>query len=178
MKTCALYGTAIAVADAVLVLLLFFLGFHSDSAKLPAAQWIGGLGAFAIGVTLTALGIKARRSEVPETEPFGYGRALGAGAMVSLVACFLSAIFNYAYFAFINPGFSDIIVQAQLDKMAARGMSDAQIEKATQFVRFMMSPGIYALQTMVGGFIIAFILSLVIAAFFTRGEPAEPPVQA
>jgi hypothetical protein len=178
MKTCALYGFAIALADALLVLALFFLGFHSDQAKLPAAQLIGGLGALAIGVTFTALGIKARRAEVPETEDFGYGRAFGAGVQVSAVACLLSAAFNYAYFAFINPGLSDIIVQAQLDKMAARGMGDAQIERATQFVRFMWSPGMYAVQTLIGGFIFAVILSLIIAAFLRREVPAEPPVQA
>jgi hypothetical protein len=178
MKTSSLYGVAIAVADALLVLVLFFLGFHSDQAKLPAAQLIGGIGALAIGVTFTVLGIKARRAEVPESEPFGYGRALWAGVQVSFVACLLSAIFNYAYFAFINPGLSDIIVQAQLDKMAARGMGDAQIERATQFVRFMWSPGMYAVQTLVGGFIFAFIISLIIAAFLTRAESTEPPVQA
>jgi hypothetical protein len=178
MKTCALYGVAIALADALLTLALFFLGLHSDPEKLPAARWIGGLGALAIGIIFTVLGVKARRSEVPETGGFGYGSALGAGVVVSLVACFLSALFNYAYAAFINPGFSEIIIQDRLDKMAAQGMGAARMERAEQFLRFMMSPGVFAVYTMVVGFILAFILSLVIAAFLQRGEPAEPPVQS
>jgi multisubunit Na+/H+ antiporter MnhB subunit len=177
MKTCALYGFAIALADALLVLALFFLGFHSDPARLPAARWIGGIGALAIGVVFTVLGVKARRSEVPETEGFGYASALGAGAQVSLVACLLSAVFNYAYAAFINPGFSEIIIQDRLDKMEAQGIGAARMERAEQFLRFMMSPGVFAVYTLIAGFIMAFILSLIIAAFVRRGEPAEPPMQ-
>src|SRR5271154_1826271 len=97
MKTCALYGFIIALADALLVLALFFLGFHSDPVKLAAAKWIGGVLALAIGITFTVLGVKARRAEVPEAEGFGYGSALGAGVQVSIVACVLSSIFNYVY---------------------------------------------------------------------------------
>lgn len=178
MKTCALYGFAIAVGDALLVLILFFLGFHSDPARLAAAKWIGGIGALAIGVTFTVLGIKARRSEVPENEEFGYGRALWAGVQVSFVACLLGALFNYAYGAFINPGFTDIIIQDQLDKMEARGIGAAQIDKAEHFLRFLMSPGVYAVYFFVVGFIFAVVMSLIIAAFLKRGEPAEPPLQA
>jgi hypothetical protein len=178
MKTCALYGAAIALASAFLALALFFMGLHSDPAKLGAAKAIGGFGALAIGVTLTALGIKARRSEVPESEPFGYGRALGAGVVISLVANLLAAIFNYAYIAFINPGFSEMIIQDRLDKMQANGVDGDRLEKTEQFLRFMMSPGMYAVQTLIGGFIFGVVLSLIIAAFFRRGEPAEPPVQA
>lgn len=178
MKTCALYGIAIAVANALLILALFFLGFHSDPAKYQAAKYIGGLGGLAIGITLTILGIKARRSEIPGNEAFGYGRALGAGMQVGLVASLLSAVFNYAYFAFINAGFADIIVQDQLDKMQAKGIDGARVEKAEQFMRFMMSPGVYALQTFIGGLIFALIIALIIAAFLKRAGPAEPPVQA
>jgi hypothetical protein len=178
MKTCALYGLAIAVANALLILALFFLGFHSDPAKYQAAKYIGGLGSLAIGITFTVLGIKARRAEVPAGEPYGYGRALGAGMQIGVVASLLCAVFNYAYFAFINAGFADIIIQDQLDKMQAKGIDGARAEKAEQFMRFMMSPGVYAIQTFIGGVIFALIIALIVAAFLKRGEPAEPPVQA
>lgn len=177
MKTCALYGFIIALADSLLVLALFFLGFHSDPEKLQAAKMIGGLGALAIGVTFTVLGIKARRSEVPEAEEFGYGRALGAGVQISLIASVLVSAFNYVYGAFINPGFFDIIIQDQLDKMQAKGMSGSQAEQAEKVLRFIMSPGVYSIYMLVVGFIFAVILSLIIAAFLRRPEPAAPPMQ-
>jgi hypothetical protein len=181
MKTCALYGFIIALADSVLVLVLFFLGFHSDPAKLVAAGLIGGIGALAIGVTVTVLGVKARRSEIPATQAFGYGSALWAGIQISAVACVLGSIFDYAYNAFINPGMADIIVQAQMDKLQSKGLSAEQSEKVEGFYRFMQTPGIHAITALVGGFIFAFVISLVVAAFLKRPEPTEdapPPVQA
>ena len=104
MKTCFLYGFLLAVAGSILILVLYFLGFHSDPAKLAAGNWIGGVLGLGIGISLTVLGVKARRSEVPENVEFGYGRALGAGVLISLFASILSTIFNYVYAAFINPG--------------------------------------------------------------------------
>jgi ABC-type antimicrobial peptide transport system permease subunit len=181
MKTCALYGFIIALADSLLVLILFFLGWHSDPAKLTAAKWVGGLAALLIGVSLTFLGVKARRSEVPESESFGYGSALWAGVRISFVACFLTAIFNYAYSAFINPGFADIIIQDQMDKMAAKGISGDQADKVEKFMHFLMSPAVYSIYTMVLGFIFALVISLIVAAFLKRAEPvdgAPPPVRA
>jgi len=175
MKTCSLYGFVLALAGALLTLALYFLGFHSDPAKLTAAKWIGGLGGVAIAVTVTALGVKARRAEVPESEEFGYGRALGAGALLSLVASSLSAVFAYAYYGFINPGFTDILLQDQMDRLQAKGISGAQLDQAEKFTRFFMGPGVQGVSTLIAGFIFGFIISLIVAAFLKRAAPEGPP---
>jgi hypothetical protein len=176
MKTCSLYGFLSALAGALLALVLYFLGFHSDPAKLSAAKWIGGFGGIAIAVVFTVLGVKARRAEVPDAEGFGYGRALGAGMQVALVWSLLSAVFNYAYLAFINPGFSEIVLQDAMDKVQAKGVSGAQLDQVEKFTRFMASPGVQSVSTLIGGLIIGFIISLIVAAFLKRPAPAGPPV--
>ncbi len=153
MKTCALYGFMIALADALLILVLFFLGWQSDPAKLTIGRWVGNIGMLAIGFTLTALGVKARRSEISETVPFGYGSALWAGTLVSFVACLLGSIFSYCYMAFINPGLADIIVQTQQDALQAKGISGDQAEKVEKVTRFLISPGPYAITALIAGFI-------------------------
>jgi hypothetical protein len=178
MKTCALYGFVIALADSLLVLALFFLGFHSDPAKLVAAGLIGGLGALAIGVVVTVLGVKARRAEIPEAQGFGYGSALWAGVQVSAVACLLGSIFDYVYNAFINPGLADIIVEAQMDKVQSKGLSADQTDKVEKMYHFMQTPVVHAITALIGGFIFAFVISLIVAAFLKRSEPAAPPVQS
>src|SRR5208283_5291418 len=170
MKTCSLYGFVLALAGALLTLALYFLGFHSDPAKLTAAKWIGGLGGVAIAVTVTARG-----AEVPESEEFGYGRALGAGALLSLVASSLSAVFAYAYYGFINPGFTDILLQDQMDRLQAKGISGAQLDQAEKFTRFFMGPGVQGVSTLIAGFIFGFIISLIVAAFLKRAAPEGPP---
>jgi Protein of unknown function (DUF4199) len=181
MKTCALYGFIIALADSLLVLVLFFLGFHSDPAKLVAAGLIGSIAALAIGIIVTVLGVKARRSEIPATQDFGYGSALWAGVQISAVACFLASIFDYVYNAFINPGLADIIVEAQMEKIQSKGLSGDQADKVEKMYRFMQTPGVHAVTALIGGFIFAFIISLIVAAFLKRpalAAPGQPPVQS
>lgn len=119
--------------------------------------------------------MKARRAEIPDGEGFGYGRALWAGMLISIVSSILSAIFNYLYFAFINPGFTDIMLQDQMDKLQAKGMSGDQLEKVEKFTRFMMAPGMQGLFTLLAGLFIGFLIALVVAAFLKRPEPAGPP---
>ena len=97
MKTCALYGFIWALGGAFLTLILFFMGFHSDPAKLQAAGWIGGLAGVAIAVICMALGVRARRDEVPAEAEFGYGSAFGAGFLIALVQSVLTSVFWYVY---------------------------------------------------------------------------------
>jgi hypothetical protein len=176
MKTPALYGFFSALAGAFLNLILFFTGFHSDPAKLGTATLIGGIGGLAISVTCIVLGVKARRDEVPANEEFGYGRALGAGFQVGLVASFLSAIFTYCYYAFINPAFVDIVVQDKIAKLEAKGMPSDQLEKAQAGMRMFMGPVPQAVVVVIAGTILGLIIALIVAAVLKRpAQPAGPP---
>jgi len=175
MKTCSLYGFILAVALAVLTLVLYFLGLHSDPARLAAAKWVGGLGSVAVSVLCVSLGVRARRAEIPEADGFPYGRALGAGVLISLVAAILGAVFNYLYFAIINPGYAEVLLQDQMDRLQAKGLSGAQLDQAEKFTRYFMTPVPMAVYALIAGFISGVLISLVIAAFLKRPAPAGPP---
>src|SRR5436190_20832879 len=97
MKNYLIYGFAMAVAGAVLAVVCYLLGLHSDPAKIGTAQTLGIVGGCAIGITCIVLGTKARRAEVPVTEDFSYGRALGAGVMIPLFAALFGIVTNYLY---------------------------------------------------------------------------------
>jgi hypothetical protein len=178
MKTCALYGFISALAGAFLVLALYFLGLHSDPAKLGTAKIVGSIGGLAIGIVITTLGVKARRAEVPADEPFGYGSAFGTGVLISIFASILSAIFSYAYYAFINPAFSEVMLQDANEKLEAKGISGSQLDKIESFNRMMFSPVPEALIALIFGFIFGVIISLVVAAFLKRPEPVQARVSA
>jgi hypothetical protein len=171
MKTCSLYGFIMAICSAVLVLALYFLGYHSDPAKLTSAKWIGGIGGLAIAITVIILGVRARRAEVPENEPFGYGSAFGAVFMICLVNSVVYSIFFYAYLAFINAGFTDMIVQDTMDKMQAKGISGTQLDNMEKGIRFMSSPAMQSASSLIGGVIFGLILAAIIAAFMKRPAP-------
>jgi len=174
MKTCSLYGFISALAGAFVTLILYFLGFHSDVSKLPAAGWIGGLLGIVVTVACLVMGVKARREETPKEADFGYGKAAGAGTLISLVASFLSSVFAYVYYSFINPAFTDLMVQSQVAKMEARGMSGDQLEKAEAMTKWMMSAGPASVMAFFYIFILGVILALVVAAFMKRPAPNAP----
>jgi hypothetical protein len=179
MKTYLTYGGAMAIGGALLTFALFFSGLHSDAAKLGTAQWVGFAGGVVIGVTCLILGIKARRDESPSEEDFTYGRALGAGVMIVLFGSVFGMATTILYSSVINPGFTDVMVQAQVQKWEAAGLNAAQIEGAEKMTRTMMKPPIQAAFGFVFAMIGGTILSLIVAAFLKRTAleraEAQPP---
>jgi hypothetical protein len=170
MKTYLTYGLFIALGITLVSLILFFLGYHSDAAKLGTAQLIGTIAALVISIAFTVIGIKARRAEIPPTEPFGYGRAVAAGVMITLFAVLFGAVTTYVYNHIINPGFMDVMVQAQVEKWEAKGMSSSQIEGAEAVMRKMMHPAVQAAFGILFGMVFGTIISLIAAAFLKRPE--------
>ena len=168
MKTYLTYGFAMAFGGALVVFALFFLGMHDSPEKLDTAQWIQmGLG-LALGVACIVLGTKARRAEVPATEPFGYGSALGAGVMITLFAALLGLFTNYLYGAVINPHFTDVMLQSQADKLAAQGVPSDKIEQIQKMTAVMMKPPVMAMMGFISGMLFGTLISLVTAAFLKR----------
>lgn len=168
MKTYLVYGFGITLANAVLTLGLYFAGYHSDPAKIGSAQWIISAGSFLITVTGIVLGTKARRAEWPAHENFSYGSALGAGVMIVLFTALFSMVTNYIYFALINPGLTDLMVQSQVAKFEAKGMSSAQIEQVEKGIRAFSRPPIQAALGFIGGMIFGTVISLITSAFLQR----------
>src|SRR5687768_12619136 len=117
MKTYLMYGFVMALAAAVLNVVLYLLGLHSDPTKLATAQILGVVVGLGIAVVCITLGIKARRAQLPATEEFNYGKAFGAGFMIVLFSAFFGIITTIAYATVFNPGFTDVIVQSEVTKL-------------------------------------------------------------
>jgi hypothetical protein len=181
VKLSLIYGAAMAMAGAVLTLLLYLTGLHDSVERLSLAQWIGTAGGVAIGVTCLALTMREKRAHHPADSDWSYGSALGGGTLTGLWGSLLGMATAYAYFGLINPGFSDVVYQAQVAGMEAKGVSAAQIEKMEPMLRKWMSPLVMTLIQGVMGFIWSFLLALIVAIFFRRRPevsvppPAEPP---
>ena len=168
MKTYLTYGFAMAFGGALVVFAMFFLGMHDSPAKFDTAQWIQTCLGLAIGITCIVLGTKARRAELPATEPFTYGSALGAGVMITLFAALIGLFTNYLYGAVINPHFTDVMLQSQADKLAAKGVPADKIEQIQKMTAVMMKPPVMAAVGFVSGMIAGTIMSLISAAFLKR----------
>jgi len=82
--------------------------------------------------------------------------------------------------AFINTGYSEVLLQDQMDKLQAKGLSAAQLEQAEKMTRMFMGPLAMALAGLLAGVIFGVIISIIIAAFLKRAarQAPPPPVQA
>jgi hypothetical protein len=173
MKTYLSYGLYMSLGNALLVFALYFLGFHSEAAKLSTAQNIQMVAGLALGITFIVLGTKERRAAVPASEGFGYGSALGAGVMIGLFAALFGTVFTYLYAAVINPNFIEVMLQAQTDKLELQGLSGDKIEQINAMTRGMMKPPIQAAFGFVFGLLFSTLISLVSAAFLKRAATDE-----
>jgi len=129
MKTYVTYGFFMALAGMLLNLAFYFLGYHSDAEKYATADLVSKISFWVIAAACIIPGTMARRSEVPATEAFGYGRALLAGFAISVFSGLFNIVGNYVYLHLINPGFIDVIIQTATAKAEAKGASSAQIEQ-------------------------------------------------
>ncbi|HRJ48154.1 MAG TPA: DUF4199 domain-containing protein [Opitutaceae bacterium] len=175
MKTYLTYGFIMTLAGALLGLGLFFGGFHSDPAKLKLAQNLGYLIGFVIGIACLLLGMREKRAATPPEKSWGYGSAFGTGVMISLFSSLFSAIYNYAYFAYINPGFSELFVEFQIMEMEAKKFPTAHIDSAMPMLEMIARPGVMTAMGLFGGFLILLVLSLIVAAFVKNRPVTSPP---
>jgi hypothetical protein len=176
MKTCIIYGLALAIGLALLSLLFFFLGFHSDVSKFLSTQWISTVASLAVTIACIAFGMKARRDQIDGGESFTYGRALGTGVLIALFATLFGSVSYFLYTNVVNPEFRDVLVQAQLTKLEASGTGGAQLEKAEKMIRVFMHPALQAAMGILMGLFWGTVISLIAAAFLKRpgaGVPAS-----
>lgn len=174
MKLYVTYGLLITLASVIFTMTLFMLGYHSENVAM--GQKIGWLGII-ISIVGLALGMREYRNEAGQGA-MSYGRGLGTGLLITLWTALFTSIFNVIYFKFINPGFSEAMVQFQLAEMEAKGMPANTIDQAEGMIRMFMST---PMMVIMGAFMMVFsglIISLVLAAIFKAKPSADaPPVQ-
>jgi magnesium-transporting ATPase (P-type) len=168
MKTYAVYGLGAAIAVGILTLALYFLGYHTEVASLKTAQTVAMTGTMVIWLVAIILGTKARRAETPADEEFGYGRAFGAGFMVTVFAALFGVIVNFLYNQIVNPELREIMVEAQMQELQQRELTAVQIEAAEKVLHTMTHPAVQAITGFVTTLIIGTVMALIAGAFLRR----------
>lgn len=174
MSTTLLYALVMAVAQIVVSLISFFLGYQTD--KMSSGGWFGFV-QVAVTIAILILGIKAVRDE-QEGKYLSYGKGVGTGVLIVLYSTVIIAIYTYVYLIYINPSFSDFFIATSRAKWIAGGMSETQMENAEKGVRWFTKPPIWTAIGTIFNLIIGTVLSLIIAAFLKRNPPEGGSVSA
>lgn len=174
MSTTLLYALIMAIAQIVLTLISFFLGYQTD--KINSGTWFGFM-PLLVSIIILALGIKAVREE-QEGRYLTFGKGVATGTLISLYSCLITAAYTYIHFTYVNPNFQDYLIEASRIKWAAAGINESQMEGMEKGVRMFTKPIIQTLVYPIMGMIFGVILSLIISAILKRNPPEEGRVTA
>jgi len=172
MKIPLTYGFVLALGGALLLIALYLAGFYDNGEKLNVGQWIDGCVGLVIAITCLALAMREKRAAAPAGTEWGYGSAFGAGVLTALFAAIFAGFFGYLYFAVINPNMSEVLYQAQVAKLEAKGLPPARLEDAEKMMQRFFTPAVLTCFRVLGTFVWTLLLSLVVAIFFRK--PAQP----
>lgn len=100
-----------------------------------------------------------------------YGQGLGLGSMMSAIVGLLSSFYSFAYMKFIDSTITDQILKNAEREMEKKGLPDDQIEKAMEYSKMFMSPGVMFIAGVFFTVFLGFILSLIIAAIMKKNKP-------
>src|SRR6478609_5869846 len=167
MGTKFTYALALTICSAVMRLLRYFTGCETE--KLAVGQNIMWLG-LAFMIAILFLGIRAVREESPG-HYISYGKALGAGTLISLFSSLMSGVYNFIHLKFVNTQFVDYQMEVIRLQWEKAGMSSTQMEQAEGVTRMMMGPVVQGVMTVIMGTIFGVIISLIIAAILKRPAP-------
>ncbi|HVZ65224.1 MAG TPA: DUF4199 domain-containing protein [Lacunisphaera sp.] len=172
MSTTVLYALIMAIGQIVLTLVGYFLGYQTD--KINQGSWFGVV-PLVYAITIYILGIRAVREE-SEGKYLTYGKGVGTGMMIALYSGIIGSIYAFVHFSYINPNFTDYLVEASRVKWAAAGMSDARMDAAEKGVRLFTRPAMQAVVGFCMSIFFGLVLSLIASAFLKRNPPEAAPV--
>jgi hypothetical protein len=169
-----LYALIMAIGQIVLTLVGFFLGYQTD--KINQGSWFG-LVSLIYAIAVYWMGLRAIREE-DAGKYLTYGKGVSTGFMIALYSGLIGSIYAYIHFTFVNPNFSDYLIEASRAKWVAAGMSDSQMDTTEKGMRLFTKPAIQAVVGFLMTIVIGVIISLITAAFLKRNPPEDGKVAA
>jgi len=172
MKIPLNYGALIAFAGIVVSLVGYLLGYHNDLEKFELGNRISQIASLLISVIGILLAMRAVRAQSPDGS-LSFGRAVGTGALVSLVSGAISAVYVLLYGLVINPEFHELILESATSKMSAE-----QADAAAGMMRFFTGAIWTSLMVLIVSPIFGTLISLIVALFVKKPAQTPPPIAA
>lgn len=167
MKRLALYGISTGLAISAWMYTEYLFGFH--------ATQIGrytGFAALIFTILGLYLGIKAYRRH-DKAGKINYWETVFAGIRISLVAGLITSVFTFLYLQYINPDFTEFMVETNKKILQEHGATAAHLQTNAQITRERYSSLPQALRAF-GGFVAAgSMFSLILAGILKSRRMTE-----
>lgn len=166
------YGVSVALALIVIGLIFTLTGLSdpADQTKVgnKIQQWIGYAG------ILAAIVLAIRHHRDNELGGYiKYGRGLGLGTLTGLIMGVITAIWMLIYMYVIDPDLQDRIKEMAMNQAIAQGASEEAMQQGAGMMDFFTSPMFISIATLIGTVVVAFIMSLIVAAIMKKDPPGN-----
>lgn len=168
MKTLAIFGIITGLIISGWMYLEFLAGFHGS-----AVGRYTGFAALIFTILGIYFGIRAYRNQ-EKAGLLSFWQGVLAGVVISVFAGVITAVFTYAYFRYINPGFVDYMVNLNRQTLLQQGATNVQVQSNEIVTRELFQPLPQALRSL-GGYVAAgSLLSLIIAGLLKTKRQEIP----
>ena len=155
-------GVILGILGILISVILYAMGMHLDP------HWSSALGSGIFFVGLIILGINQFKNANGGFLNWGQGVKIGVG--IAILAALISVIYNYFFITFVEPDFMTQIMEIQNKKLIDQGMTEEQIEAASEMSKKFSTPLFTAAFGIIGSAIGGFIVSAIAAAIMKKSE--------
>ncbi|MDN3546804.1 DUF4199 domain-containing protein [Mucilaginibacter aquaedulcis] len=152
------WGLIYVVTSIVITYIIQFLNLDPDS----PVKWLGMV-PFIAFMFLTQKELRDNNGGY-----ITFGEAFKVGFLYSILSGIVLVVFTYLYFAVLSPEMLEKILASTEAKLAAKGLSQEQIDQGMTFTRKFVGPKSIAIGALVSSIIMGVIVSLIGAAIFKK----------
>ncbi len=167
MKPAVKYGLISGIVGVLFNLVMYITGINRTS-SIQIIQWLTVI----IPVVFMYLAIKTYRDEIGNGW-ITFGKAFNQAFIVGIVGGLIGSVYHFLYLKFIDPTYSDYLIQVQVEKMTERGMNDELIDKAMKQMEPFMTPVVQFGFAIFFSLFIAAVLGLIMAGIMKKPNPEE-----
>ena len=159
------YGLYLGLIGIIVHLILFATG------SLLEFQWINSLVSFIAMITLIVIGIKKFREANDGFISWGQGVKIGLG--ITMISAVIALVYTLLFMNFIDPTFQQQSMELQQQKWLDAGMTEEQIDGATEMAAKFQSPGLLSAIILATSAFFGFIFSAIVAAIMKKSEEEQ-----
>jgi len=155
------WGAIYVIASIVVTYIIQFMNVDPDS----PIKWLS---------TLLFIGFMFLTQKEYRDVNGGYltfGEGFKAGFLFAILSGIVLAVFTYLYFAVLSPEMLEKIIASTEAKMAAKGLSQEQVDQAMSYTRKFLSPVGVTISAIIGAVVMGAIIALIGAAIFKKDRP-------
>ncbi len=172
MKNYLKWAVYISAVGIVFALIQYLAGIDVNQ----SFWWVRLIGSLA---QLALLFMGVRETKLLNPSEYTFGKGWTASFMISLLTGTISAIWMFVYTSFINTDLIETQLAAtKAAMMANKNMTAEQIDQAMKWSSIGLSPGGFAVTTLLGLMILGMIVGLIISPIVNAVVKVEPDQMA